>query len=1012
LDEPEAQLIYQSLVAKRGPSTFINFTEAWLKFGGDGPLMEFVYLVTQGNTLRERLSEQVSRLEDDVRAGAIQPGELSLLRLIAVASAYEARLKVQPLASALGLTVPKRTFQLFEEEYLIRLSSDEVLVSGLHPIRSMLLVELLTDSAFDPWIASAIACLPLISAPDLEIFLLHSFSRRSDVADKLYQALLLFQPDEWVALVGVTHALIWLGISKYVRENQQAINEAFTESGSGWFVLLDYDIADSMPGTVESLRSLINSLAPLERQEKIARIQSYQTPKQAVFAYVREWLGRRSTEPSMPQTDIAWRGMAETLFWVGRLNVAWPLTEWFPRLFLESVTDILPIDVLADVVAGLYIGYPAYMEPWMEAHRSLLIKRFREETHTVLLQEDGDKITTHFLVALEHTQATHFDTRELIKTSKDRFHAEALVRIELMRKLFPDRQLYASQGYGHSAWITDLPSDSTQKTGIKRQSLPFFWLTSVNATFSGLGNYQFRPHTWHDFIATVINMRRDATAALQLLINNLERFFLSRNLFNIVEEITKDGFWDQCKNKLDKYPLLPASVIDEWGFLTESTSDSASSETQQRQTMIGRHGLAIQSYRPFVGAFRDYCNSLSNFFEQSVHTLVLNSNLGRAKGTAARVQIRNLAQQNGIREDGSRLSLFNLVETLKTLPRFQAEFHQLLGSFIDTLELSALEQQEIKVYQHIFELWHVFVNNPERVVPSVQGLRVQVPNALGAMRQGIARGLKACSTGSVNVRIASETLLWDNSRALWITIDGTDAIATYEALEKTVAAIRKGFQKTPDSPLRQHILNIYWPYIIVIPLVRGKSLLGGAWRWSIHAVIENQPFKQWQFMPHPIPTHILDTLNIAVLDDPRLKSAQLLSSNTTDLSFYAQHVQDFLRLPELDEMGVSQVQTYLSYARERMLNMLSSTLESLEDLKHLMTSVDGLIEPEGSNLAVINNSLAQLIERLNPQPQDQEADTFQLDLSNVAEWAERLEKARELAGIVYLAWASELMNLP
>jgi len=115
-DEAEASQVYKSLTEKDIPSEFLNFEEAWTKFGSAGPLMEFVYFITHGNTIRERLKEQVTRLKDDVRVQKLQSAELALLRLVSVASAYEARIKVKPLADRLGLTVPERTFQLFENE--------------------------------------------------------------------------------------------------------------------------------------------------------------------------------------------------------------------------------------------------------------------------------------------------------------------------------------------------------------------------------------------------------------------------------------------------------------------------------------------------------------------------------------------------------------------------------------------------------------------------------------------------------------------------------------------------------------------------------------------------------------------------------------------------------------------------------------------------------------------------------------------------------------------------------
>jgi hypothetical protein len=113
-DEPEARELYESLGQRQVSGQFLSFEEAWRKFGGDGPLMEFVYLVTQGNLLYERLWGQVARLADDARTGTLQSNELALLRLVSVASAFDARLRVKPLVESVGLSAPKRTFQYFE----------------------------------------------------------------------------------------------------------------------------------------------------------------------------------------------------------------------------------------------------------------------------------------------------------------------------------------------------------------------------------------------------------------------------------------------------------------------------------------------------------------------------------------------------------------------------------------------------------------------------------------------------------------------------------------------------------------------------------------------------------------------------------------------------------------------------------------------------------------------------------------------------------------------------------
>ncbi|UNU22622.1 nSTAND3 domain-containing NTPase [Microcoleus vaginatus] len=238
----EAQEIYQSLTNKKLPAEFLTFEEAWNKFGGEGPLMEFVYLVTQGNSLRERLSQQIIRLEDEARTGKLSDATIELLKLASVASAFESRLQIRPLVQHLALTAPKRTFELFEKEYLLRLSEDGSLIQGLHPIRSAILADLLSDSTFSPWSESASICLPFIFERDVESFLLYAFSRHRFEIEPLLNSLTSYQPQQWTAIAGVTRALIWLGIKEYAEANKQLLAEIYQDVGTGFLSVLDCDI--------------------------------------------------------------------------------------------------------------------------------------------------------------------------------------------------------------------------------------------------------------------------------------------------------------------------------------------------------------------------------------------------------------------------------------------------------------------------------------------------------------------------------------------------------------------------------------------------------------------------------------------------------------------------------------------------------------------------------------------------------------------------------------------------
>src|SRR5437868_1287215 len=279
--------------------------------------MEFIYLVTQGDSLRQRLSQQVAHLENEVREGRLDVAEVELLRLTSVASASEARLLLRPLVEYLRLPAPQATLRLFEKEYLLRVSDDGSRVQGLHPIRSMILTDLLTDATFTPWADKAAACVPFVDEEDVEGFLLHAFSRHRSEHEGLLHALESYQPKGWIGIDGVTRSLIWLGVVEYAEANAELIEEAVAEIGAGgWSYFLDFDVANVGGGTASSWWKVLDlEVFTDEVKQRLEELQARQTDKRQVFERAARWFAGRTDRPSLPAAEAEWSGAAEAIFW-------------------------------------------------------------------------------------------------------------------------------------------------------------------------------------------------------------------------------------------------------------------------------------------------------------------------------------------------------------------------------------------------------------------------------------------------------------------------------------------------------------------------------------------------------------------------------------------------------------------------------------------------------------------------------------------------------------------------
>jgi hypothetical protein len=323
LDEAEGRSIFEGLQRYRISHQFLDFNDAWLRFGVRGPLMEFTYLVTQGDALQTKLEQQVRRLREEVRLGQMSASELELLRRVAVATAAGGRVQVTQIASELALSAPKASLERFEREYLLRVSSDGAHAEGLHPLRSATVARLLTsDMAFEPsWLDTAIAVLPAIGESDLEPFLLSLFSQPLD-HERLKTALMTFRPRTWSGAAGVVRSLLWRGMHEYTTENAELI----TETVERWkryelqlAVLDPAGLQTFSPGLAELLEQLF-SVTP-EARAWYDDIQLRKPSNVVVTRDAFQWL-RDAPSFDAPASSTDWNGMAEVLFWLSAASLA------------------------------------------------------------------------------------------------------------------------------------------------------------------------------------------------------------------------------------------------------------------------------------------------------------------------------------------------------------------------------------------------------------------------------------------------------------------------------------------------------------------------------------------------------------------------------------------------------------------------------------------------------------------------------------------------------------------
>jgi hypothetical protein len=145
LKEIEAQEIFEVLKkANKLHPSISDWRKAWVKVADKKLLIEYIYLLTHGEMLSERIADQISKISKS-DTGRIK---CEILRKVCFADICGIKLSVKKLIASLSETSASdygEILKSIENEFLIRINTTEKYIEGLHPVRSQHIVDKLHE---------------------------------------------------------------------------------------------------------------------------------------------------------------------------------------------------------------------------------------------------------------------------------------------------------------------------------------------------------------------------------------------------------------------------------------------------------------------------------------------------------------------------------------------------------------------------------------------------------------------------------------------------------------------------------------------------------------------------------------------------------------------------------------------------------------------------------------------------------------------------------------------------
>ncbi|MBX7133951.1 MAG: hypothetical protein K1X67_14860 [Fimbriimonadaceae bacterium] len=587
--ESEAQDVYSAIARTNQVSRWIDFSDVWSYFGGRGPLMEFTYLLTQSESLHNRLTTQIRFLREQVRQGKISTTEVELLRWVAVASAFGARIDLRRVGSALSLPDPGQTVAMFEREYLLRVDEKGRYLCGLHPIRSTIIAHILTDEGAGPgWAETARDCLPSMEEADVEGFLIAALLERPTLAPSLFQRLSDFEPRSWRVCAGILRALLVKGVQEYTAEHAQTLAEAQSRFGGGWLLIVPFDLT--------GIRSEIEwPSSTLFHTDDVKRLSARFGDSRSVTSHVKNWLGSRRFV-DLPNAASELESVSEIVFWVSQLG----LPDIDPGLDdIAGCVDSLSLTSLVD-----FLCCSSRMQlARADTLHNVAVERFRHEYRVLAIGQLDGSIRCHYIYSLDELRRGLADGNNVV-----------MARVNALRCLSPGSERYGATGYGHAIAGT-LPCDPAYKDGVPRSALPPRRLVQVNSAFMALTERVLPKESWQSYTESVISLRREVLAALNMLCRFVSTYFRTKQAQSPQDLGFDVEQWLGVSMSLKTELRMPQLGIP----LGTPPTLAELAERRGRASVLNGYDTSI----------RKYFQSLQNFFTQALASIFANIYTGR-----------------------------------------------------------------------------------------------------------------------------------------------------------------------------------------------------------------------------------------------------------------------------------------------------------------------------------------------------------------------------------------------
>lgn len=903
----EAKNIYDALTLTAPHPSFRSFEEAWQQFGEEGPFLEFVYLLNNNQTLRQRLLGQIERLINEKNPDSW----LMLLHLVCYAGKIGCPVLYEEAQKECNCDTAIAALDRMSREYLLKSSDDGRYVETLHPLRAAIIYDILQDKiTYNPeqLVIMTIKC---VENRYPQLILMNYFTQHQ-YKSSIIKALAAVPCRNWTMFAGILNTMLWLDVKLYVERNQEVYDELIARKGNGWLIFSPLDISGELRPNEFILEELAENFP--ERTEEIRQdvewVKNSLTSMAITYEATDLWAREADIPINTPKSDLEWSDFGYSLFWLAKRKRIIQLP--FSQEILREAAETGDIKAKADMVAGLYFQEKQDCYTICE---SVLRERIIQDFRVIKM------IVTETEVSCEFVPPCFADNEDS-PMPKNFNHFWTMKMVDLLCKLYPDKKYIGAELVGVDLFSDfGIPAIDYHKR-INRSHLPYGWITEINSWLMSRLDYGKRPENWKEYIQRVNIIRRNVLNLVHIIIGTID--YLYKKRFINQERIDKllktiNMFKDLTHAEL----LLPKNTVDPYCLYREGM-DSREDDLKKLKLNHIVSGLSLHLYQEFRKDFNDIYRSFDSFLSNFTNILI------------SRIKREEIDQSRN-----PKLTLINLYEASKALFQMQQEYNKLFLSYAAKNYLS-FEQDEQEGMLTLLNLCHHVLKSPpsgyEVSYDAKQHYR-KIGNAVGKYFEKMVPAEKTI--------IVDKSAIEDNKTVYLLQdYDPLQQVPIENVFRNICLNLREQWKEAREFQSMRWYLETQWPKMVFVPLYKGLPIAGG-FQMPLYKVLDvNEDQIVSSLLPTRIPKEIYHQLNISLSKvEPWIKAIGYMGNLRLLLIQYNDVITHISNELDICKQG------FVIYL-QGLFNDISDTMANIEPSISLLSNIGDREAQELINLVI------------------------------------------------------------